>query len=154
MPDPKPPRACVFVKGLPGGAKVEIECIAAQDWSRRGFDVQRKRRLESSYLLSVEVFSSTLRLPFASHIHSEVKCLVNFDENEQFFSLWLNCFNMQRIYSSSLSNECQPIQRDSELWPLDWSNVTWQNLIDTSEYAGHSTLGGLQVRTYLCDFMN
>ncbi|KAH6709253.1 Endoribonuclease L-PSP/chorismate mutase-like protein [Leptodontidium sp. 2 PMI_412] len=31
MPDPKPPRACVFVKGLPGGAKVEIECIAAQD---------------------------------------------------------------------------------------------------------------------------
>ncbi|KAH7417296.1 endoribonuclease L-PSP [Cadophora sp. MPI-SDFR-AT-0126] len=31
MPDPKPPRACVFVKGLPGGAKVEIECIAAQN---------------------------------------------------------------------------------------------------------------------------
>ncbi|KAH7364204.1 Endoribonuclease L-PSP/chorismate mutase-like protein [Rhexocercosporidium sp. MPI-PUGE-AT-0058] len=31
MPDPKPPRACVFVKGLPGDAKVEIECVAAQD---------------------------------------------------------------------------------------------------------------------------
>jgi enamine deaminase RidA (YjgF/YER057c/UK114 family) len=30
MPDPKPPRACVFVNGLPGSAKVEIECIAAQ----------------------------------------------------------------------------------------------------------------------------
>jgi len=30
MPDPKPPRACVYVKGLPGGAKVEIECVAAQ----------------------------------------------------------------------------------------------------------------------------
>jgi len=30
MPDPKPPRACVFIKGLPGGASVEIECIAAQ----------------------------------------------------------------------------------------------------------------------------
>ncbi|KAI0020432.1 putative endoribonuclease L-PSP [Xylariomycetidae sp. FL0641] len=31
MPDPKPPRACVFVAGLPGGAKVEMECVAAQD---------------------------------------------------------------------------------------------------------------------------
>ncbi|KAL3424197.1 endoribonuclease L-PSP [Phlyctema vagabunda] len=30
MLDPKPPRACVFIKGLPGGAKVEMECIAAQ----------------------------------------------------------------------------------------------------------------------------
>ncbi|KAH9909912.1 putative endoribonuclease L-PSP [Xylariomycetidae sp. FL2044] len=30
MPDPKPPRACVFVAGLPGGAKVEMECVAAQ----------------------------------------------------------------------------------------------------------------------------
>ncbi|TVY27167.1 Protein mmf1, mitochondrial [Lachnellula hyalina] len=30
MPDPKPPRACVFVQGLPGGAKVEIECVAAE----------------------------------------------------------------------------------------------------------------------------
>jgi len=31
MPDPKPPRACVFIQGLPGGAKVEVECIAAQN---------------------------------------------------------------------------------------------------------------------------
>ncbi|TVY36747.1 Protein mmf1, mitochondrial [Lachnellula subtilissima] len=30
MPDPKPPRACVFIQGLPGGAKVEIECVAAE----------------------------------------------------------------------------------------------------------------------------
>ncbi|RDW66536.1 hypothetical protein BP5796_07721 [Coleophoma crateriformis] len=30
MPDPKPPRACVFIKALPGGAAVEMECIAAQ----------------------------------------------------------------------------------------------------------------------------
>ncbi|KAJ9143401.1 hypothetical protein NKR23_g6616 [Pleurostoma richardsiae] len=30
MPDPKPPRACVFISGLPGGAKVEMECVAAQ----------------------------------------------------------------------------------------------------------------------------
>ncbi|KAI9734357.1 MAG: hypothetical protein M1834_002463 [Cirrosporium novae-zelandiae] len=30
IPDPKPPRACVFIKGLPAGASVEMECIAAQ----------------------------------------------------------------------------------------------------------------------------
>ncbi|KAL0258324.1 hypothetical protein SLS55_007500 [Diplodia seriata] len=29
MPDPKPPRACVFVKGLPAGASVEMEMVAA-----------------------------------------------------------------------------------------------------------------------------
>lgn len=32
MPDPKPPRACVLIQALPGGAKVEIECVAAQNW--------------------------------------------------------------------------------------------------------------------------
>ncbi|OJD35046.1 endoribonuclease l-psp [Diplodia corticola] len=29
MPDPKPPRACVFVNGLPAGASVEMEMVAA-----------------------------------------------------------------------------------------------------------------------------